>query len=151
MRTPAKKLVIPTPQDSALAAEALRSLSGDLSESAQFTLQLRARRGSSRSVALPSLAVKLLVQIIEQTAAGNAVSVVPARRELTTQEAADILNVSRPYLISLVKKGEIPARLIGRHRRIPLLPLLEYKRKTVAIREEALDQMAAEAQALKLY
>jgi excisionase family DNA binding protein len=61
------------------------------------------------------------------------------------------LNVARPFLISLLEKHEIPARLVGSHRRIPLSPLLEYKRKTAAIREEALDQLAAEAQELKLY
>jgi excisionase family DNA binding protein len=92
-----------------------------------------------------------LIEILQQTSGGNAVSVVPVRRELTTQAAAEILNVSRPFLISLVEKGEIPARMVGSHRRIPLLPLLEYKRKTAAIREEALDQLAAEAQELKLY
>lgn len=151
MRTIAKKVTAPTPEDSTLAAETLKSLPSGCPQSTQFKLQFRTSRGSSQSVPLPSFSVKLLMEIIQQTAAGNAVSVVTLRKELTTQEAAEILNVSRPFLISLVEKGEIPARMVGSHRRIPLLALLEYKRETAAIREEALDRLAAEAQELKLY
>jgi excisionase family DNA binding protein len=151
MRTVAKGLVVPTSEDSALAGEALKSIGSDCPRSTQFKLQFRTSRGSSQSMSLPVSSVRLLMEILQQTAAGNAVSVVPVRKELTTQEAAEILNVSRPFLISLVEKGEIPARKVGSHRRVPLLPLLEYKRKTAAIQEEALVQMAAEAQELKLY
>ena len=151
MRTVAKGLIVPTSEDSMLAAEGLKSLASGCQQSAKFKLEFRTSRGPSHSVSLPSFSVKLLIEILRQTAAGNAVSVVPIRRELTTQEAAEMLNVSRPFLISLVEKGEIPARMVGSHRRIPLLPLLEYRRKTAAIQEEALDRMAAEAQELKLY
>jgi excisionase family DNA binding protein len=100
---------------------------------------------------LPQLVLKPLFEILRETRARNAVSVVSICTELTTQEAAEILNVSRPFLISLVEKHEIPSRLVGSHRRIPLLPLLQYKQNIAAIREEALDQLAAEAQDLKLY
>lgn len=89
--------------------------------------------------------------VLRETAAGDAVSSVPIRNEVTTQEAAEILSVSRPFLIGLLEKHEIPVRLVGSHRRILILPLLQYKRKTAAICEEALDQLAAEAQELKLY
>ena len=151
MGTATRHLIVPTPEESRLAAETLKSLSSKGFQSAHFQLHFRTSRGSSHSVPLPPSCVRPLIEILQQTSGGNAVSVVPVRRELTTQEAAEILNVSRPFLISLVEKGEIPARMVGSHRRIPLLPLLEYKRKTAAIREEALDQLAAEAQELKLY
>ncbi len=75
----------------------------------------------------------------------------PLRKEVTTFEAAEILNVSRPFVIGLLEKREIPFRMVGTHRRIPLSALLEYKCKTAAIQEEALDFLAAQAQELKLY
>jgi excisionase family DNA binding protein len=146
----AKKLLVPTSEDTALAREALKSLIAS-TQSNPFKLQFQTKRASSESVTLPLSAVKLLMVILREMAAGDAVSLVPIRNEVTTQKAAEILNVSRPFLISLLEKHEIPARLVGSHRRIPLSPLLEYKRKTAAIREEALDQLAAEAQELKLY
>ena len=114
-------------------------------------LQFRSRTGVSKNVPLPPLAFKLLIEILEQTASGNAVSILPLRKEVTTHEAAEILNVSRPFVIGLLEKGEIPFRKVGAHRRIPLSALLEYKRKTAAIRDEALDFLAAQAQELKLY
>jgi excisionase family DNA binding protein len=97
------------------------------------------------------LALKLLIEILKQMASGNAVSIVPLRKEVTTHEAADILNVSRPFVIGLLEKGDIPFRKVGTHRRIPLAALLEYKCKTDAVQDEALDFLAAQAQELKLY
>jgi excisionase family DNA binding protein len=114
-------------------------------------LQFRSRTGVSKNVPLPPLAFKLLIEILEQTASGNAVAILPLRKEVTTHEAAEILNVSRPFVIGLLEKGEIPFRKVGAHRRIPLSALLEYKRKTAAIRDEALDFLAGQAQELKLY
>jgi len=78
-------------------------------------------------------------------------SIIPLRMEVTTHEAAEILNVSRPFVIGLLEKGEIPFRKVGTHRRIPLSALLEYKRRTDAIQDEALDFLATQAQELKLY
>jgi excisionase family DNA binding protein len=143
-------VVVPTSEDAALAREALKSLIAS-TQSDPFKLQFRTKRASSESVTLSLSAVKLLMEVLREMAAGDAVSFVPIRNEVTTQEVAEILNVSRPFLIGLLEKHEIPVRLVGSHRRIPLLPLLQYKRKTAAIREEALDQLAAEAQELKLY
>ena len=100
---------------------------------------------------LSPLAIKLLIEILRQTASGNALSIVPLRKELTTYEAAELLNVSRPFVIGMLEKGEIPFRKVGTHRRIPLSALLEYKDKTGAIRDEALDFLAAQAQELKLF
>jgi excisionase family DNA binding protein len=139
--------------DSKAALETLRALSsragGPPKELVRLTF--RSRTGVSRNVLLPPLAFELLLEILKQMAAGNAVTIFPLRRELTTYEAAEILNVSRPFVIGLLEKGEIAFRKVGAHRRIPLSALLEYKRKTDAIRDEALDFLAAQAQELKLY
>ena len=151
MPAASKKPIIPTPEESKLALETLKALPSDCLKTDRVKLQFKVRGGASQSVEVPSFAVKPLVEILRQTASGNAVNLVPIRKEVTTQEAAEILNVSRPFVIGLLEKGAIPFRMVGTHRRIPLSALLEYKRKTAAIRDEALDFLAAQAQELKLY
>jgi excisionase family DNA binding protein len=153
MRLISKASVLPASDDSKAALETLKALSTAAGASAKevVRLQFRSRTGVSKNVPLPPLAFKLLIEILEQTASGNAVSILPLRKEVTTHEAAEILNVSRPFVIGLLEKGEIAFRKVGAHRRIPLSALLEYKRKTAAIRDNALDFLAAQAQELKLY
>ncbi len=153
MRAVSKRLIKPTPEESKVALETLKALPADVNSSDKETvkLQIRSRTGVSQKLPLPPVAFKLLVEILKQTASGNAVTIVPLRKEVTTFEAAEILNVSRPFVIGLLEKREIPFRMVGTHRRIPLSALLEYKCKTAAIQEEALDFLAAQAQELKLY
>lgn len=91
-----------------------------------------------------------LVQIVEETAKGNAVMVVPVHAELTTQQAADLLNVSRPYLIGLLENRQIAYRTVGRHRRILYKDLMQYKTRIDKQRYEALDELVAQAQELKM-
>ena len=92
---------------------------------------------------LPRAAVELFAQILAFMAAGHGVSVVPANAELTTQQAADLLNVSRPYLIGLLEAGEIEYRKVGKHRRIKAESLLAYLRKDDQRRRAAADELAA--------
>ncbi|MEU8616973.1 helix-turn-helix domain-containing protein [Streptomyces sp. NPDC048623] len=80
-------------------------------------------------LALPREAVELLASLLAHLGAGRAVSIVPSDAELTTQQAADMLNVSRPFLIGLLEAGEIQYRTVGSHRRITASSLLEYQRK----------------------
>ncbi|WP_009632665.1 helix-turn-helix domain-containing protein [Synechocystis sp. PCC 7509] len=87
---------------------------------------------------------------MSQIAQGNAVTLIPLHAELTTQEAADILNVSRPFLIKLIETGEIPYRKVGKHRRICFEDLMNYKQKIDSDRLQALDELASQAQELNM-
>ncbi len=98
-----------------------------LRESTQPTAELVGPDG--KSLKLPNSVYTLLRQLVSELAEGNAVTIVPVRHELTTQQAADILNVSRPFLIRLLEAGEISFRKVGTHRRILFEDLMAYKRQ----------------------
>ena len=104
--------------------------------------------GQEETIELPAGAVKLLVEILEDMASGRAVTIVPQNAELTTQQAADFLNVSRPFLIQLLEEKKIPFRMVGTHRRARLEDVLRYKEGIDAERRKVLDELAAEAQDL---
>jgi excisionase family DNA binding protein len=101
-------------------------------------------------VTLPRQAIELLKDALEQLASGNAVTIVTVHAELTTHQAAEILNVSRPYLIKLLEAGHIPHRMVGTHRRIRLADIMEYKHKDDARRDEILAELTRQAQDLDL-
>lgn len=102
-------------------------------------------------VEVPGSVYEVLVRVVRELAAGNAVAVLPVHAELTTQQTADLLNVSRPYLIALLDEGALPCtRTEGGHRRLRLTDVLAYKRARDAERRAALDEMSAEAEQLGL-
>jgi excisionase family DNA binding protein len=102
----------------------------------------------AETVTLPAAAVRLLVRILEEMSRGNAVTVIPVEAELTTQEAADMLHISRPSLIQLLDEGKIDYRRVGTHRRVRFDALMKYKRQTDAARRAALADLAAYDQEL---
>jgi excisionase family DNA binding protein len=93
-------------------------------------------------VAIPEPVHDLLLLILKNLQAGRAISIVPEHQQLTTQRAANILGVSRPFLVRLVESGDIPFHMVGSHRRIYLRDLLDYKRRRDAARHEAIGNMA---------
>jgi excisionase family DNA binding protein len=103
------------------------------------------------TLSLPRGAVELLARVLAHMAAGQAVSVVPAHAELTTQQAADLLNVSRPYLIGLLDAGQIEYRKVGKHRRVRVDSLMSYKRKDDHERRDVADELAELNQEMGLY
>lgn len=124
-------------------------LNGD-SESAPVRLIGDNGKQDPIAVDLPEKAVGIIVDVLAELAKGNAVTVVPVRAELTTQQAANILNVSRPYLIGLLEEGKIPYRMAGNRRKVPLLELLDYKRLDYANRREIALKLTEEAQRIGL-
>lgn len=93
-------------------------------------------------VPLPEPVHDLLLLILKNLQAGKAISILPEHQQLTTQRAANILGVSRPFLVSLVEKGEIPFHMVGSHRRIYLRDLMKYKRRRDSARHDAINNMA---------
>jgi excisionase family DNA binding protein len=106
--------------------------------------------GRTESIELPPAAVRLLADMLAQIVVDNAVSVVPALAELTTQQAADMLNVSRPFLVSLLERGDLSFHKVGTHRRVRYHGLIAYKRQKQEARHRALDELAHQAQELGL-
>lgn len=106
---------------------------------------------SGDGVPIPSSLRQVLVAAARQLAEGNGVSIMPVTAEVTTQRAADLLNVSRPFVIGLLDKGQIPFHKVGTHRRIRLKDLLAYRRRRDASRRAVIDRLATEAQELGIY
>lgn len=98
--------------------------------------------GSSEQLRLAPAISELLVDILGHIARGEMVTFVPVGSMLTTQQAADLLNVSRPYLSGLLKNGEIPFVPIGSHRRVKFEDLIAYKNRRDSSREAALNELA---------
>jgi excisionase family DNA binding protein len=138
---------LPTPEISDEAKTALRLLTPLVRSKARRTVRVRpAESGKAEEVAVPREAFELFLEILAQMANGNAVTIVPIHAELTTQQAADLLNVSRPHLIHLLETGALPYRKVGTHRRVLYADLAEYKRKEEEKRRELLAELTAEAQ-----
>ncbi len=135
------------------AAEAVDAFGELVLDDSAAAVQLRvgaAEPGEERRAAVPAQAFRLFVDILEQLARGNAVTVAPVGTELTTQQAANLLNVSRPYLIGLLEEGRIPYRRVGNRRKVLLTDLLEHRRRDEARRRKVFADLTVEAQELDL-
>jgi excisionase family DNA binding protein len=121
----------------------LRRLAPALTQ-ANGTVQLRVGEGGNASepVTIPTAAFRLLVRILAEMADGNAVRLIPHHAELTTQEAAELLNVSRPYIVRLLDDGRIPFHRVGTHRRVLFKDVMTYKEEHRRARTAALDRLS---------
>ena len=148
MNTASPDKQLPDHETAALArasATGLSKLLSQKSDSDRARVQL-----DGTDLVLPRDAVALLRDLLVEMAKGNAVTIVPTHAELTTQEAADILNVSRPHLVKLLERGEIPFSKVGTHRRIRYQDLLAYKAECDCASQEALDALTEQAQDLDM-
>ena len=135
---------VPSQEETALATESSRVLSKIRDG------ELKVRLDDGQELTIPRSATRLLVHILTEMSHGNAVTIIPVHAEMTTQEAADFLNISRPYLINLLERDEMAYRKVGTHRRIKFQVLQEYKKKTEDGAKAAREELAAQAQELDM-
>ncbi|HEV2957875.1 MAG TPA: helix-turn-helix domain-containing protein [Xanthobacteraceae bacterium] len=131
----------PTEEDAATARRFLEALpAGELPRHLSLTIK-------DQKVPIPTSLMPALIAAARLVSEGHAVEVLPADIEISAQEAADVLKVSRPYLLNLVKKGILPYRMVGAHHRIPMAAVIAYKREQ-APRRRALESLSADTQDL---
>ena len=136
---------LPTQPEMEAAKVSSRMLS-KYADADRVQMSLRGSNGQAEDLVLPGPVLQLLLDILSEMAKGNAISLVPIHHELSTQEAANLLNVSRPHLVGLLEKGELPHRKVGAHRRVMAKDVLDYKSRIDDLRKAALDELTALSQ-----
>jgi len=138
--------ISPSAQDAEIARSSGQLLSRYVRQNEPLALRVADGADRESPIELPAGAVTLLVDILEAMAAGRGVTLMPEDAELTTVQAATMLNVSRPFLIKLLDEGALPYRKVGKHRRLRVEDVTAYKSAIDRDREEVLDRLAREAQ-----
>ncbi len=133
---------LPTPEEVRKTREATRALASMANKQGALSLRLKQGEGKEAIVELPPAVSRLVLDLLMLIGKGEAVTLVPVGAELTTQQAADLLNVSRPFLIKLIEDKQLPHHKVGRHRRIRAEDLFAYKRRRDRDRSEALRKLA---------
>ena len=139
--------VSPDDVDQKQVANSSRQLAGVLSGRKRKSYRLSI---DGEECDIPQAALRMLKDLLAQLSLGNSVTLMPIHAELTTQEAADLLSVSRPYLVGLLEAGKIPFHKAGSHRRIVLKDLMAYKKRQEQESDAAMLELAREAQELGL-
>ncbi|GAB1389979.1 MAG: helix-turn-helix domain-containing protein [Rubrivivax sp.] len=150
-RAQALETALPVEREVAAAVESQRALAAFLSTQFETQrIQIFDAKNEAHQVELPTSALRLLVDVLSELAEGNAVKVVPIHAELTTQEAADMLNVSRPHLVKLLESGALAFHKTGKHRRIRFADLMAFKTEQDRASAQAMEALAKQAQELQL-
>jgi excisionase family DNA binding protein len=143
------KVTFPTTNETQAALQGQRVLAAYLEAAPESrSIQVSDDRHPPRRIELPTSALRLLVDILAELAEGNAVQVVPVHAEMTTQEAADMLNVSRPHLIKLLEEGVLPFHKAGKHRRVRVADVTAFKARREEDSEQAMLELVKQAQEL---
>ncbi len=137
----------PSEEDRQIAAESSRLLAALVGrgENAQIRIV-----DGEQDITVPISAMRMLVDILAHMAEGEAVVLIPQHAELTTQQAADFLNVSRPFFVKLLEEDKLPFHKVGSHRRVYFRDLLAYKEQSSQERRKLMAELAAQSQELKL-
>ncbi len=144
MNTPAL-MRLDSPGEIEQARASSRTLSR-YADAERVRLTLQADGGKADELILPGAVLQVLLDALAQMAQGNAVSLLPVHQELSTQDAANLLNVSRPFLVGLLEQGQMPFRKVGTHRRVLLPDVLAYRDRIDTERADALDELATLSQ-----
>ncbi|MBO0351998.1 helix-turn-helix domain-containing protein [Phormidium pseudopriestleyi FRX01] len=139
----------PTEEEAKLAKESSQNLAF-FTKVEKPEIIIKTDEMNTQAIAIPESAFLLLVEILEQMAQGRAVSLVSFPAELTTQEAANILEVSHPYLVELLESGEIPSQKVEATRQVRYEDVLNYKNQIDEKRQQTLDELVTEAQTLNM-
>jgi excisionase family DNA binding protein len=134
-------VVIPRPEESLVAKSALDKVKSAMRSQKPVKMQFE---GSKEAIEVPQSALAALDHALTSVAAGEPFGILSANAELTTQQAAELLNVSRPYVIKLLDAGEIEYRKVGTHRRIYASSLMRYMHEDDKKRNAAADALTAE-------
>lgn len=136
--------------EATIAGETGRRLAALLDEKPAIQMQIIAQDQQEAALVIPPQATRLLARILTAMGKGDGIALTSIRRELTTQQAADLLNVSRPFLVQLLEAGEIPFHRVGTHRRIAYEDVARYRDEIRARRRKTLEDLTAQAQELDM-
>ena len=155
MRTVVDRIreVVPPPmseREREMARIAQRYIMEALDHSRAAAITLTTDTGEHPTVDVPPAALKLIGQLLGAMSEGRPITLMPAKREFSTVEAANFLNVSRPFVIKEIEEGRLPHRKVGTHRRVAFEDLLEYARKMRENQASALERMADDARKVGL-
>lgn len=137
----------PSDEERQIAAESSRQIAALIGRGK--TARIRIIDGEE-DITVPVSAMRMLVDILAHMAEGEAMTLIPQDAELSTQQAADFLNVSRPYFVKLLEEGKLEFHKVGSHRRVYFRDLVTFKEQNMAERRKAMDELAAQAQELKM-
>jgi excisionase family DNA binding protein len=147
--TAQSKVTLPAEREVQAAVQGQRALAAYLATRVETQrIQIFDEQNQAHLVELPTSALRLLVDILAELADGNAVKVVPVHAELTTQEAADLLNVSRPHLIKLLEDGQLLFHRTGKHRRVRFADLMQFKESRDQASDRAMEELSRQSQEL---
>lgn len=138
---------VPTEEEAERAKSLRRILAREFAPADSVTIQ---REDGDESIEIPRQVFDVLMRVLAVMSEGKAFSLIPMDKELTTQQAADILNVSRPYLNKILDLGDIAHRKVGRNRRVKFSDLMEYKQSQMQTSKSALQELADQAQTLDM-
>jgi len=145
------KMTLPVEREMQAAVQGQRAMAAYLATRFETQhIQIFDDKNQAHQVELPTTALRLLVDILAELADGNAVKGVPIHPELTTQEAADMLNVSRPHLVKMLEEGRLAFHKTGKHRRVRFTDLMQFKSHRDQASEDAMAELAQQAQELAL-
>ncbi|MFL4557248.1 helix-turn-helix domain-containing protein [Yersinia enterocolitica] len=143
------KLTLPGQEEIDIAIRSQKALAQHLVTKFETQkISIKDAQEIAHQIELPTSALRLLLSILGELATGNAVQVVPVQAELTTQEAANILNVSRPHFVKLLEDGVLPFHKTGRHRRVLFADLMKYKEQRYNESMQAMQELTDQSQEL---